>query len=365
LLAFLLFATSACGDDEPVPEASATGRFAAPEGVAAAGDLVVVASSAFTGSGFGDGFVTVVDTASDAVVATAATSQKNPQFIAVMDDAVVVVCTGETRYLAAEGMNVALGPGAVDVFTRSELRTATGPALSISIPPASDDPRRGGPGSVVVLPDGKTAYVASGLSAVVFKADLASGALLRGADDPIVVREHDLNDTLTLARHPSGVVLVASYGTNAIYSLDPATDTVGDPIDVGLTSDLEGVIDLAVRPEEPDVVYVATIANALGVLSLAAGQAGVTPALASTGATANAVVVDGDVAYVVNSGENNIQRTPLSDPGATSRPFAVLPVASNPWDMAVVGRKGYVSLFRSNRLAVIDLDTGALLREID
>lgn len=127
--------------------------------------------------------------------------------------------------------------------------------------------------------------------------------------------------------------------------------------------DLEGVIDLHVSPgTSPDVLWVSTIANALGAWELDAGAPD--PRAAATGVAANRVRVAGDHAYVVNSGENNIQRSPLSDLGAVDRPFAVLPVGSNPWDMAVAGELGFVSLFRANRVAVVDLKTGALLGEI-
>ena len=366
ILPLMIVALVAC--DTTGPARTQGHSFRAPEGLAVADDLVVVANSAFEGEAFGDGSITVVDGVGMEAIATIPTSAKNPQFVTTTPELVVVTCTGETRYDAKTGVNTAVTAGAVDLFERDTLRTADAPLASIPLPVSKSDARHGGPGSLVVLPDGHTAYVGSGLSAVVFKVDLATREVLRGTDDPIVVREHALNDTVMLALHSSGRVLVSSFNGNAIYELDPASDTVtGAPVDVGLTADLEGVVDLLTRNDGgyPDVVFLKTIANAVGTWDTRSGQAGVKPAVATTGVACNRGVLDGGFLYIVNSGENNVQRVSLDDPNDSVRPFAPLPLASNPWDMAVGGGRGYVTLFLSNRVAVVDLTTGALLGEVE
>lgn len=360
----LLSLLVACDAADPVT-APSTGSFATPEGVVGAGDLIVVANPDFRGEGFGAGTVTVIDGTTRRVVNRAPTTAPNPQFLATTDTAVVVVCSGETLWDAGATVHAAVGPGGVDVFPRDGLRTATGPATHIALPVDPGDPRHGGPGSIAVLPDGHTAYIGSGLSAIVVKVDLASGEVLRGMADPIVLRDHERNDTVTLAWHPSGVVLAATFDTDLLFRIDPNTDTlVGDPVDLGANSDLEGVVDLTVAPgSSPDVLWVMTIASAVGAWDLAGGAA--QPRAATAGVAANRIRVGGGYAYVVNSGENNVQRSPLATLGDVARPFAALPVGSNPWDLAIVGDVAYVTLFRANRVAVVDLATGALLEEIE
>lgn len=359
-----LLILAACDASDPVA-APSSGSFASPEGVVAAGELVAVANPDFRGTSFGEGSVTIVDVDARAAVNRIPTTRPNPQFLAITDDLLVVVDSGLTAWDAEAGVHTATGDGGLDLIPRDALRTATAPAAHIALPTDPSDRRRGGPGSIAVLPDGRTAYVGSGLAAVVVKVDLVDRTVLRGMDDPIIVRAHERNETVTLAWHPSGVVLVACFDTDELYRLDPTTDTiVGAPIALGATGDLEGVVDLVVSPgATPDVLWVSTIANALGAWDLAGGA--VNPRAATTGVAANRVRVAGEFAYVVNSGENNVQRSPLADLGAVARPFAALPVGSNPWDMAVVGELGFVTLFRANRLAVIDLRTGALLEEIE
>lgn len=352
----------ACDAADP-PTTPSAGNFSSPEGLVAVGDLVAVANVDFRGTSFGDGSVTVIEAASQSVRNRIPTTLPNPQFLAVTPELLVVVSSGLTAWDAEAGVHTATGSGGVDVFHRATLRTATAPDVHIPLPADPGDPRRGGPGSIAVLPDGRTAYVASGLAAVIAKVDLEDGSVARGMDDPIIVRSHERNETLTLAWHPSGVVLVACFVSGELYRLDPATDTVGAPVTLVAGGDLEGVIDLHVSPgTSPDVLWVSTIANALGAWELDAGAPD--PRAAATGVAANRVRVAGGHAYVVNSGENNLQRSPLSNLGAVDRPFAVLPVGSNPWDMAVAGELGFVSLFRANRVAVVDLKTGALLGEI-
>lgn len=360
----LLALAAACDAQDPATTPS-SGHFASPEGIVAAGDLLVVANPDFRGGAFGPGTVAVVDAGERRVVNRAPTSAPNPQFLAVTEAAVAVVCTGETRWDADAAVHTAVGPGAVDVFPRGSLRDAAGPALSIALPADPEDARRGGPGSIAVLPDGRTAYVGSGLAAVVAKVDLVDGVVLRGMDDPIVLREHERNDTVVLAWHPSGHVLAASFDLDLLYRIDPATDAVvGDPVDLGANGDLEGVVDLVVAPGgSPDVLWLMTIASAIGAWDLAGGAPD--PRAGAAGVAANRIRVAGGHAYVVNSGENNLQRAPLGDLGAVARPFAALPVGSNPWDMAVVGDVAFVTLFRANRVAVVDLGDGSLLGEIE
>jgi len=345
--------------DEAVP--MEPGVFHHPQGIAVVEDRVLITNTAFDLETltFGEGSVSVVDPESRELVGSLALSARNPQFIEATQTQVHVVSSGETRFQMDTGFVHAVSDGALDVFSRFEL-DAGEPLFSVALPRHPDVPTLGAPGSFVVLPDESAAYLGLGLSAHLYRVDLRTGTLTRGPMNPIVVREHAGNDTLALALHPDGDVLVASFITNQLHRLDPETDSwVGEPIDLSFTGDLEGALDLVVLPDHaPDVFVLMGAANTVTGWTSSEGQRGVSPALFPVGPIANRLVASSGALWVVNSGANAITHHSLVT--GRSRNHVVFSPGSNPWDMAVdaSSSRGYATLWGTHQVAEFDLESG-------
>jgi DNA-binding beta-propeller fold protein YncE len=359
LLLGVLASCSAAPLEDEVP--AVPGLFHHPQDVVVVDGRVLVTNTAFHSEtlSWGDGSVSVLDPESREVVTKLALSARNPQYMQVASEHVYVVSSGETVFQFDSGEVHSVSDGALDVFVRTDL-DAGHLAFSVPLPRHPDDPTIGAPGSFVVLPDESAAYIGLGLSAHLYRVDLSTGALTRGPLNPIVARDHAGNDTLALAWHPDGHVLVVSYNSGELRRLDPETDAwIGDPIDLSFTGDLEGPLDLVVMEDHvPDLYVVMSAANTVTGWNSAEGLAGVSPALFPVGPIANRIVASSDAVWVVNSGANTIIRHTLSD-GVTSS-AAIFAPGSNPWDMAIhsSASRGYVTLWATHQVAEFDLVSG-------
>jgi len=111
-----------------------------------------------------------------------------------------------------------------------------------------------GAGRIALSPDVSCAYFGSALSGNVYKVDLASRSVLRGADDPITVTD-EYTFISDLAFSPDGHWLLAtSFNTDELYVIDPATDEVNPapyvaPFDLSLDPQLlAGCVNVEVDP---------------------------------------------------------------------------------------------------------------------
>lgn len=96
---------------------------------------------------------------------------------------------------------------------------------------------------------------------------------------------------------------------------------------------------------------------------------GVTPEFATTDQVPQNIAIHGGIAYVVNSGSNNLQRIHLAD-GASEKGFVSIPfldgeLPPNPWGIALLqlgeALVGFVSNNLNSTLSVVDLSSGAIL----
>ena len=344
--------------------------FAAPEGVAVAGDIVLVANTAFSFDGqamaYGRGFVSVLDLASMSVVNIISTSAKNPQSIIVADDRAYVVCSGETGYDMDSGLVRPVTNGALDEIDLSTARTAASMSRSLAIPLSEANPLVGIPKSMVLLSDGR-AYLGSATAAAVFVVDRLAMTLIRGPDNPIALGDLAIQDGLTLALGPTDVVFAASFNRDLIMAIDPSHDALaGAPwaqIEIGKASDMmEGICDLAVRTEpKPELFALLCVGNSVSRVALGSGFGTVTNGCATTGVYPNRILLQDDTLLILNSGDNNVIGVSLSN-GKSLGQVVAFPVGSNPYDMALApdGRTVYVSGLMSNSLFSADLKGGAV-----
>jgi YVTN family beta-propeller protein len=116
------------------------------------------------------------------------------------------------------------------------------------------------------------------------------------------------------------------------------------------------------EPSEPIVLVVNGLAETLSLIRLDDGE--VENDVLVLGLWANHVVVDsgGDVAYVVNSGENNIQVINLSS--LESIGTIDIGIGHNPFCMAVADTLGFVTNFLTNSVSVVNLKEHEVIRTI-
>ena len=107
-------------------------------------------------------------------------------------------------------MNIALSDGALDQFSVDSLGTASEPEASLVLPSGPDSSLQGGFGSMALSSTGEFMLIASGLSATLYRIDMASMTLLNGPENPIIPYEHEYNDALTLAPHSDGRIRVCT-----------------------------------------------------------------------------------------------------------------------------------------------------------
>ena len=345
-------------EDSQVEESSES-PFDAPQGVVFTPEWVVVSNTAYQPmtQDFGTGSLTLISRSTRDVIRQIPVSAPNPQKLLVVGDSLYVLCTGQTRFDSDTWLNIAVGPGALDRFPLADLAEATGPAQSLVLPLGAEDPREGGFGSMVVTEDEQTLVLASGLKALLWAVDLPSMTWKRGPDNPLIPYEHESNDTLTVTRGMPGEIVVSSFNKDAIYVLDASALTWKSetPISLGSTADLEGLLQSLLLPTG-DLLGLLTIANGLYQVPQD-GSSGFT--LAPVGPIANHMALRENFVFVVNSGVNNLVRVDWED-GTTTSPFAVFPVGSNPWEMAIEpgGQLAVVTLNLSHQIAWVDLETG-------
>jgi hypothetical protein len=89
----------------------------------------------------------------------------------------------------------------------------------------------------------------------------------------------------------------------------------------------------------------------------------VTPRLAVTGVTNNAVVVDGEAVWVVHSGDNTVGRLDVSS-GVFDRGFIDTGDGRNPWALASDGARLWISNYATSTVTVARRSDGAVLGEV-
>jgi DNA-binding beta-propeller fold protein YncE len=357
------------GESAPLPEAGApAGEFAAPQGIAAAGRYLVVASSAFHyvdgKPAWGPGFVTVVERASRRIVAQIPTSAQNPQRVAARGETAYVVCSGTLAL--HDGLATPSSDGALDIFDLSAGPPAR-PTASIALGRSSADSRIGAYGAIAISPDGQRVFIGSGTRGDLFEINLGERRAARGPDQPI--------ELFPTPSGKNGLTSVAQLGDEIVTldfnsdSLCRSTDLAGHLAQrrcgtVGVQDDLlEGPIDVAQAPDGHLLVLM-SIANSVYRVDTSSNPFAVESGFAKTGLSNSRIVVHDAFAYVVNSMSNNLQRIELSS-GRSDLPFAVLPVKSNPYDLAITqepeGEIAWVTLQGSNQVARVSLASGAVL----
>ena len=202
------------------------------------------------------------------------------------------------------------------------------------------------PSGIVITPDGTTAYVANGGTALnngkVTPINLATGI----AGTPIPVG----NGPLGIAITPNGAtVYVTDWEDGTVTAINTATNTAGTPIPVG-----NSPYEIAVTPDGA-TAYVANCgSDTVTAISTATNTAG-TPIPVGDCPEGIAITPDGTTAYVTNSTDGTV--TPIDL--ATGTAGTSITVGNGPRGIAITsdGAWAYVTNETDGTVTPIDLAT--------
>lgn len=369
LAGFFLAGSGCTVKPEPVQPNNNVGDFFSPQGIVATDDWIIVANSGYHFEGskqvFSPGSIVFVDRKTREMLGEIKTSQLNTQFLTVHQETLYVVNGGSTTF-DSEGLATVTSDGGIDIVDLSQ-GLPTKITHNIRLPQSGTDARIGAYKSMVINGDGSLAYLGSGTRGDVFKVDLLQRKVLRGADNPIALFKTSAGENgLAGVRPWKGGVAVISYNSDELCLSD---DWQGDLKErncstVGVNDELvEGPIDI-IPGEGAEALVLMTIANGLYSVNTSQAPFEIDYQYAKTGLANNQLLKHGAYLYIINSMDNNLQRIEWSS-RASNKPFAVLPVKSNPFEMVIVEEGGrlqaWITLFSAHQLAVVDLATGAIL----
>jgi YVTN family beta-propeller protein len=206
------------------------------------------------------------------------------------------------------------------------------------------------PENIVITPDGKTLYVASG-------SYYANGAYSYGTTvTPIATATNTAGPPITTGSQPWGMaitpdgktVYVANYGSGTVTPIATTTNTAGPPITVG-----SGPFDIAITPDGK-TVYVANLdSGTVTPIATATNTVGapITVGSVPLGPFDIAITPDGKTAYVSDSGSGTV--TPIATATNTAGP--PITVGSYPENIAITpdGKTAYVTDYDSGTVTPI------------
>ncbi len=363
---------------EPLPDQP----FASPGGVLRAGGYVFVLNSNLDEFWTpGQGFVTVLDPATLEIVNRIPTTQLNPQSLASDGASVFVVNAGVTSADVDSGLMLPQSPGGVDIIALDQAASATLPAANIELPLAPDTPLAGSPGGIYLVPSPPTgyttpytgvAYLGSGTGPYLFKVNLRTCEWLRGSDDPVVLDESISDSDLTTPfEGPGGLVAALSMKSDQLHLIDPFTGDMNPapydaPYSLTPGDGPGGPIDGLFREENFDIFVLLSLTPRVATINTDSGQ--VNTAWVVAGSIPNRLRRLGDDLYVVNSGDDAVQKVSLAGHTVDEVHFK-LPPGSNPWDLAFAvlpdyARRAFITNLMTSTVQVFDAHSGAELGEL-
>jgi YVTN family beta-propeller protein len=279
----------------------------------------------------GDKTVSVIDTATNTVVATVTVFESS---------GVAVTPDGKHAYVANANPS---GVQVIDTATNSVVTTITVPE---------------GAQAIAITPDGKHAYVSS--------------------DGPIVSVIDTVTNTVVATAPVTGAssqIAITPDGTRAYVTTTSGT-TLPDTVSVidTATNTLETTVTVAKDPSwvaiTPDGkhAYVASTTNAVSVIDTVSNTVEITVALGPE-PFGVAVTPDGARAYVTNSNVNNSPASgtvSVIDTATNTVEAATLAVGTFPSAVAVApdGKHAYVANFGSGTVSVIDTATNTVVSTV-
>ncbi len=274
-------------------------------------------------SNYGSNNVSVIDTATNTVVATVAVGA-NPEGVAVNP-------AGTRAYVTNFVSN---NVSVIDTAANTVVATV---AVGIS------------PTGVAVNPAGTFAYVANYGSNTV--------SVINTATNTVAATVAAGTGSRCVAVNPAGTfAYVTNAGSSNVSVIDTATNTVAATVAVGTTP-----VGVAVNPAGTRVYVGNYNSNNVSVINTATNTVVATVAV-GTGPWGVAVNPAGTFAYAANYGSNTVSVINT----ATNIVAATVAVGTVPFGVAVnpAGTRAYVANFSSNNVSVIDTATNAVIATV-
>lgn len=262
---------SPCAEKIIVP-----GAFEEPSGVAVLGEKLFVTNNNLDPSfnPAGAGFVTVFNLGTLELIGFIETSGANSGHPTVVGDKLWVLNGGNVLFDPVEG---AFTCDQAFIPSLDEIDPATLAVVgTITMPLDEANPKACLPSNLAITPDGRFAYMGLGILGGMFKADLSSRTLLRGARNPIVATDpSELDFVADIAIRGDGVGFFTLFNTDRVGVIDTLGDELNpfpfvSPFPAGLkaldpsSQFFEGVQFLALTNGFPDIYFITTISNKLG-----------------------------------------------------------------------------------------------------
>lgn len=261
------------------------GSFVNPAGIAITNGKVYVANQNLDAnfSPIGKGFVTVIDTDTNQVEtiidATGEGTSGTGSGINIINDKLYLVNSGNVLFDFDNGTFACdpESPISIDIIniTTDTLED------SIEFPLSNINPFVCAPEVITAGPDNEFAYLGSQLAGVLFKIDLDTNTLLRGAGNPIIITNVDeLDSTSDIAFNSSGYGFISLFNTDRVFAFDPEIDAVSPypfiaEFPVGLRGDnptsnlFDGPQAFAIADNgiDPDLFFITGISEKLGSIN--------------------------------------------------------------------------------------------------
>ncbi len=329
-----------------------------------AGDFLAVASTGAAWNpetstlDFGDGFVTILDPLTGAIVNRIVTHAPNPQKLVVHGDRLFIVNTGTTAYDAASGEVHVTGAGSIDFLPVADLDSATSPHGTTPFVFEAARPLDGAPVDLAFV--GERAYITSATSNALFVFNANSGVLEHGPTNPLRLGAAPgvgLGSIVAVGES----LYVTDFNSDLLWRVKGADDSVSPcGLPLGQAADLEGAT--APRLLGDTLFVMLSVAGSVEGRPMAAvdaafdaGCAPVAPTatIAPLGQYPNEIGVLDDHLLVVNSGDNQVVEYDAA--GAQVTTFD-LPPGANPWSVAADddGRRVAVTEQMGNGVTVFD-----------
>jgi DNA-binding beta-propeller fold protein YncE len=340
-----------CDGGTEAADDSGSGILAGPEGIAVADGTIFVAnvnSRYDPNSGlvvFDEGFIQTFDATNLAPGARLDVRCENPQYVLPADADLLVVCSG-SMLPDSEGLLTPATDGALLVLDRSSLAIKQ----QIPVPRGTPHALSGFPGNMAWSSDLQRVYLGSGSGPYVHAVDLATETT-----QVFQLRDPDDRNDLVVPIWWEGRLFATSFTAGALFELDPIDGTIlGEPLPITESGETEGTVDVV--PGDGTLYVLHSLSQRVVAVDPTARTFA---PLFTAGAAANRIRLYDGALYVLNSMDNNLTRHDLST-GTTTTPFAIFPPGSNPWKMAFVDGRMYVTAYLSDELFVVDVGSGTI-----
>lgn len=227
-----------------------------------------------------NGFITVIDSETNEIEtiidATGQGTSGTGKGIRVINDMVYVVNSGNVLFDFDTGDFICdtSSPPSLDIIDPVTDTLED----SIDLPLSNNKPFVCSPESIASTPDNNFAYIGSQVSGVLFKIDLNSNILLRGANNPIIITSTDgLDATFDIEINEKGYGFIAMFNTDRVFTIDTETDLINPfpflaEFPVGLRGDnpgsdfFDGPQDMVITNNEisPNIFFITGLSSLLG-----------------------------------------------------------------------------------------------------